>query len=706
MLSFHILFSYTYCIADSEGHRERIYRSAIKNRKKQETKRKTNITFIHKIAGTIDSMKNDSFFTRIIYTLILFNFFIYIIPCSMAAYVSPYSSLETDTQWVSKESLTLQWGKAQRVDINGVIYTLRADDFDVRRNAASILIEKEGNIIKEFLFANTESENSLIWDYEFKIELTGVSEDSSKTPSASVIVYERGLPELTVTLSAESQTYGAITVSETQYAPGKEKKITVDLKNNGDAWAENLVLVIDTDNLDVKSYKGFELNKNMLKRHIDWMDAGDSQTYNFTVIFPEWDGVTSPYAVNYTINATLSGNDIKNEIYKGNGSLSFTCTDPVLKVVSFVSKEELNMSSWYIKDMTVHDAWETTTFRVDIYNLGFYTVSNLDVIFPEIPDEFLIDDVFESGNPKVISKKVPYYIAKKLVPMRQGDFILNKTIATVDFFGKDFTWESESKVIKVHGADISLDKSLVKNGFSYDVLLKAVNNGDRAAWVEIHDYVPSVVNYVDGSLERSVPSDNMTLRDWDMVVTNCYNGSYYIGVKGVLLSPGDSLDLSYQIEPYEAPDLPYAECNFKAIEGYKGTVRSAFFKGGVRVEQQYDIVSGEWRAMELSEPTEVVEELYGLDMWNISENDSLQIAYGDSIHESTIFGKLLEKISNAFDSMELGLKSAFAGVNSIVGPTFSSVESIAVNAVENHLYAVIIVVAIGTFLIVVVLMQR
>lgn len=657
-------------------------------------------------------MKNARLCVRAIFLLLLISIFLSLIPMSMASYVSPNSSLETDTQWVSKESLTLQWGKAQRVDINGVTYTLRADDFDVGLKAASISIEKEGEILREFLFADIESDSYLIWDYEFKVELTDVTEDGSKTPSASVIVYERGLPELKVTLSTESQTYGVVSVSETQYAPEEERLIKVDVENIGDAWAENLLLAIDVGEVDLKSYKDFELRNGVLKKRLEWMDKGESQSYNFTVIFPKWDGVTSPYAINYTISAIVSGNDIKNEACEGNASLNFTCTDPVLKVVSFVSKEELNMTPWYIEDVTVHDAWETTTFRVDVYNQGFYTVSGLDVTFPEIPNEFLVDTIFESGNPQVISKKDPYYISKKLVPIRQGSFIINTTVAKVNFFGKNFTWESESKTINVHGAYLTLDKSLVQNGSGYDVVLTVKDDGDRAAWVDIKDYVPSVVNYVEGSFEKSLPDSNRTLSDWDLTTTISSDGSHSIGVQGVLLSPGESLDLSYYIEPDEAPDLPYAECDFKSLEGYKGTIRSAFFVAGARVEQNYNIVTGEWIAAQSSEvqaEAETTDEtLYSPENNSIpSEDEPFQImSVEESTPEPSFFGNVLEKISGVFDSVELGLKSAFAGVNSTVGPAISTVESVAVDAVENYLYAVIAVVAIGAFLIVVVLMQR
>lgn len=657
-------------------------------------------------------MKNARFCIRAIPILLLIAIFISMMPCSMAAYVSPNSSLETDTQWVSKESLTLQWGKAQRVDINGVTYTLRADDFDVGLNAASISIEKEGEIIREFLFADIESDSYLVWDYEFKVELTDVSEDGSKTPSASVTVYERGLPQLEVTISADSQTYGVVSVSETQYAPGKEKKITVDVKNIGEAWAENLVLLIDVGELDLQSYKGFELRNDMLKKRLDWMDKGESESCNFTVMAPEWDGVTSPYAINYTINATASGNDIKDGLYEANDSVSFTCTDPVLKVVSSVSNEELNMTSWYVKDVTVYDAWETSHLRIDIYNQGFYTVSGLQVVFPEIPDEFLVDEIFANGNPRVISKKEPYYISKKLVPLRQGDFSINKTVAKVNFFGKDFTWESESKSITVHGARVTLNKSLEHNGSDYDVFLKVNNDGDRAAWVDVKDFVPSVANYVEGSLEKSLPNSNMTLSDWDLAATTSSDDSYSISVQGVLLSPGESLDLSYHIKPEEAPDLPYAECDFKAIEGYRGTVRSAFFVAGTQVNQNFDIVRGEWVAQESSETEDVTEELTDEfyspeDALNTTEDSPFEIlSVEESTPEPSFFVTVLEKISGAFDSVELGLKSAFAGMNSTVGPALSTVEGMAVDAVENYLYAVIIVVAIGAFLIVVVLMQR
>jgi hypothetical protein len=132
---------------------------------------------------------------------------------------------------------------------------------------------------------------------------------------------------------------------------------------------------------------------------------------------------------------------------------------------------------------------------------------------------------------------------KRLVPIRQGSFIINTTVAKVNFFGKNFTWESESKTINVHGAYLTLDKSLVQNGSGYDVVLTVKDDGDRAAWVNIKDYVPSVVNYVEGSFEKSLPDSNRSLSDWDLTATISSDGSHSIGVQGVLLSPGESLDL-------------------------------------------------------------------------------------------------------------------------------------------------------------------
>lgn len=141
-------------------------------------------------------------------------------------------------------------------------------------------------------------------------------------------------------------------------------------------------------------------------------------------------------------------------------------------------------------------------------------------------------------------------------------------------------------------------------------------------------------------------------------------------------------------------------------------MRSAFFVAGAQVEQNYDIVTGEWVAKASSGSEDVTDELteefYSPDdTLNTTEDSPFEILYvEESTPEPSFFGAVLEKVSGVFDSVELGLKSAFAGVNSTIGPVFSTVEGMAVDAVENYLYAVIIVVAIGAFLIVVVLMQR
>ena len=164
-------------------------------------------------------------------------------PALAAANECPNDDLDIDVEWVGSGSTSIAWGRTYELVANDEVYILRADDFDSGLNASAISIEKGGEVQRHILHTNLLHDASWFeWDSEIKVELTGITTDSHKTPSAQLKFYCRGMPELDIDIDATSETFEKISVSSDQYLPEKEKTITIDVRNTGEAWIENVKL--------------------------------------------------------------------------------------------------------------------------------------------------------------------------------------------------------------------------------------------------------------------------------------------------------------------------------------------------------------------------------------------------------------------------------------------------------------------------------
>jgi hypothetical protein len=603
------------------------------------------------------------------------------------------------------------------MEVGGVKYAFRADDFDMRTKSALISAEKQGAVRKEFLFLELQdSDKWFQWDNDLKVELTGISVDGSNVPSAQLKIYSRGKPELEISFSASSNIIEDIDVSSEQYAPGQKKRIDVEVKNTGDAWVENVRLKVDLGEFKLQGNGDFEYRNNIIMKNLGCFEKGEQQSINFTVIAPEWDGRTSPYELNYSITAAASGTDILKENCDANSSVVFRCTDPELKVILEVVSDEINMTTWSVRQgenntngsrkvyYEIWDAWEYSFLRTNIYNLGFYPIDDVSVTFADIPADLMIVEIFENGNYAHVTPEGHYYLAQKLVPVRQGSYSFGPVTATVEFFGKDFTWSSETKSIIVHGAHVSVEKALSQTDEGYSVRLRTSNNGDRAAWVNLTDVIPEEASYLAGSVEESLAGSELSLSEWDLAISQV-GSSHIVSVSGVLLPPGTSLELAYNIGPADAPDLPAAKVAFRAIDGYRGEAQSSFFVAGAEVRQQWDPVNGGWVVVPAGiQATADVEALYSTEEMHAMEEDySLQVQQ-DSANSS--LPGWLDPLSTSVLKVQELIHNTFGGTIEAVGKAFAVAEDMAIDAVENYLYAVIIAIALGVFLIVYVLISR
>ena len=654
--------------------------------------------------------------------LLLFSSYL---PLASANTDCPCDDLDDCVEWVSEGSVSVQWGQVKTVEINGDYYTFRSDDFDKSLESALISIERDGIVRKEFLFLDgSDDESWLEWDNEVKVELSGISVDSYKTPSSSLNLYSRGRPELEIEFSASSETVDGVDVSSEQYAPGEEKQIDVTIKNTGDAWIENVILKINTGEMRVRSKGDFEYRDGILKKNLGCFEVDDSVEMNFTVVAPEWDGKTSPYELTYYVNATAGGYDIKDNYFDGNSSISFECTDPELKVTMELVNEEINMSSWYVKqvekstsssssiDFEIRGADEYSFLRTRIFNMGLYKIEDLNIEFSPIPSDLIISEIYESGYYNSMEADGQYYIGQKLVPVVPGEYTFDKVIVTANFFGENLSWESGSESLTVHGPHVVLEKELTQSNSYYTVALDISNDGDRAAWINLTDTIPKDVDYVSGSLEKSLEGSDLPLSEWDLSTT-VVDDTQTVSVTGVLLPPGSSLSTSYEFSSEDLPDLPAAVCEFKSIWDYEGEAQSSYYVDGTEVKQYWSPLDDKWVDDPLAVATTLPVMMESQETEEITVNQQVETSVDINEKETVALNSVMDDTSEGNDyaiersNLELENDPFVRVRNAVGGPLdglldgliklFNIVENSAVNAVENYLYVIIIVIALAVF---------
>nr|QNO42729.1 hypothetical protein APGODIHH_00018 [Methanosarcinales archaeon ANME-2c ERB4] len=637
--------------------------------------------------------------------------------------------LDADVEWVSSGSASIAWDRTYELVIGeeseegGDVYTLRADDFDVSLSASAISIEKGGEVRKAILNLNLlEDDRCFDWDSEIKVELTDITTDSHKTPSAQLKFYRRGLPELDITIDATSEDFEEIHVSSDQYAPEEEKTITIDVRNAGDAWIETVKLEVEIGELELKGYNGLEFHDQTIYKNLGCMEKDAEESINFTVIAPAWDGITSPYEINYSISAYAKGFDIKDGQHAANNSLTLTCTDPEIRVVKSVSYDEINMSpcnlmrsnKYSLRELVagmpeavIYNVSEWSTVELRVYNVGFYSVRNLNITDSLIPDGFEIAETHTKGSPACVSEETPYSIGYKLFPTKPGKYTFDAPSVEADFYGKDFSWESSGVTITVHGPHINLTKTVAEpEGGAYKVTLNLRNDGDRAAYINLTDTVPAGAGYIEESAEEGIIGGGLPLAEWDLDLCRV-DDSHRITVEGVLLPPGTSLEASYLIRPdrFDKLDLPHAEVWFRARNYYEGVVRSSFWAAGAEVVQIWDPSAGGWVTPdngsgevdinETAVPTPTPTEPSNSTQFKTSQQVLLNRSDGNqtTLHTSPQLG--------VTDRLPHQLRGGMQWAGSVVGTVGKMASTIA----DTSLTVIVILIAVSGFLLAFVLLR-
>jgi hypothetical protein len=493
---------------------------------------------------------------------------------------------------------------AYEFEADDALYIIRACDFDKDLNASLISIEKDGVVRRKVLYLDTRpGDDWFNWDAEIRVELTDITTDAYKTPSVHLDLYRGERPRLDIEIGATSETFYGVNVSSDQYAPGTEKTVTVSVKNAGGAWIEDVVVWVDIGELKLVD-RGFEFRDQMICESLGCMQKGDTGSINFTVAAPAWDGVTSPYQINYSISVSAEGIDIQERRYCTNESLTLSCTDPQLQVIQSVCHDEISMSrcnlissnmslkkiATSMPEALIYNVSGRSIVDINIYNIGFYPVCNLNITDSLVPDGFRVAEVHEEGSLKYVSRDHPYRIRYKLVPTEPGTYVSDATVVRADFYGTKRSWSSDGVTITVHGPDINLTKTITESGDrTYRVTLNVRNDGDRAARINLTDTIPIFARYIEGGMGGGID----TPAGWDFDLRRI-NDSYLLIADDILLEPGQSIGFFYLIQSDREPDRSRAEVWFMARNGYGGVALSSI--SGLPVAAQDDNVTSDNRS--------------------------------------------------------------------------------------------------------------
>ena len=522
-------------------------------------------------------------------------------PAIAATSECPDDDPDTDVVWVSRGSTSLAWSMAYGFEADDAVYIIRACDFDQDLGASLISIEKDGVVKEKVLYLDTRpGDDWFNWDAEIRVELTAITTDAHETPSAHLDLYRGEKPRLDIEIGATSETLYGINVSSDQYAPGKEKAITVSVENVGEAWIEDVVVRIDIGELKLVD-RGFEFRDQIICESLGCMEKGDTGSINFTAAAPAWDGVTSPYQINYTISASAEGIDIQGRRYCTNESLTLSCTDPQLLVTQSVYYDEISMSrcnlissnmslkkiATSMPEALIYNVSEWSVVEVSICNIGFYPLYNLNITDSPIPDGFRVAEVHEEGSLKHVSRDYPYRIPYKIVPTKPGKHVVNATVVRADFYGTKRSWSSDGATITVHGPHINLTKTITESGNrTYRVALTMRNEGDRAALIDLTDTIPLYARYTEGGMDEGI--DTPTGWDFDL---RRINDSYLLIADDILMEPEQSIGFSYHVQSDRELNLSRAEAWFIARNGYGGVAFSSIL--GLPVAVPDDDVTSE-----------------------------------------------------------------------------------------------------------------
>ncbi|WP_129599125.1 BatD family protein [Methanohalophilus profundi] len=405
--------------------------------------------------------------------------------CAMATTASAYTL--DDVEWdTSIDSATLHWGDS--VEDNG--YTITAEDFQ-KDEHVYISISKNGQTLKHgallvgdnLEYRDTEEGKDIRVNVnEVKVnidEWTGNMED----PTAEIQIDNRGEPEFDISIETDRDEYDPRITSET------EMEVTLKIKNDGSAKAEDVQLTVDPAGMDVV---GGDLKETISSLEIDVT----TEEYKLTLKVPHlWE------ETDLDIVGTAGGYDINGELHENEESETVTIAPKVELMITKSIPEEIYMD-------------ETARVSVSIRNNGLYHVGDITVE-DEIFDHMeLLDDIALNKKISLEAGETIKLFEYSLKPTRSGEFTAPATVASFKApNGKTYEYDSNEPEIEINGPVISVTQSTesltVRPSDEVKVSVKVSNKGNRDASVNAISEIPEDVTFVSGEtgLDQVIPND-------------------------------------------------------------------------------------------------------------------------------------------------------------------------------------------------------
>lgn len=385
-----------------------------------------------------------------------------------------------DIEWVEKQSgAKLYWGDSVTVDG----YEIKAEDFS--EDMVFLSISKNGELLKT---SPLSSGMDLVYDDKIKVYAQNVNPNyetitkdgeefraQNKNPYAELNIFLRGEPHLDIQVQTRKDSYDSKNSGENKI------DVTVNIKNDGEAKAENLVLTIDPADMELLNGKSQYKFDKLLK--------GETlEPVNFVLKSPDpWEDT------DYQVTAKIKCTDIKNKEFEYSGSKTIKIEKKWGLVVSKNFPKECHMGK------PVH-------VSVNIRNQGLCDIDEILLKDSLIPDmRFQEEAQLEKKISLKAGEKAEKVLKYTLIPNAPGEFTFPKATATFilpDGQAQEAS-SGDSKIIKIYGPNIvvtkTVDKQQLNSGDELNVTVTAQNSGNVNANVTLNDIIPPEAELIGGT---------------------------------------------------------------------------------------------------------------------------------------------------------------------------------------------------------------
>ncbi|AKB18202.1 MULTISPECIES: BatD family protein [unclassified Methanosarcina] len=435
-----------------------------------------------------------------------------------------------EVEWVEKlNDATLNWGTTKTVEG----YDIKAEDFN-KDQMVFVSISRDGELLKT---APLTAGKDFAYDDEIKVYAQSVdlnyemiTKDGKEfktgnwNPSAKLDIFVRGKPSFHIDVETDKDTYDSKSIGD------KRIDVTITVKNNGEAKAENVELIVDTAGLEVLSGKTKYTYTKVLKD-----ETVEPITFTLNTPTP-WEDT------DFKIAAKTTCEDIKNNKYEHEGS----------KTINVEKKWDLIVSKSATKKRHMG---EPVYVSVTVRNRGLCDINNIVLKDSIVSNMYFQQDTTLDNTLSLKAGETAEDVFKyTLIPEKPGEFTLPKTVATFTLANgeSEEVTSDNSEKITIYGPYIEITKTVDKQqlnpGDELTVKVTTKNTGNVDASVTVTDVVPSEAKLIRGETSFSQ----------------------------VLEKGGGSKTITYILQMNKEGEIkiPACEASFLDLDKYSGEVES------------------------------------------------------------------------------------------------------------------------------------